>query len=85
MANMKNAEKRILVNAKKEVINNQYAATMKNSIKRTLKKTQRTLVYFYEEHRYICNIIFIILSGIIFIRTYYYFGVSHKVLKEKQL
>lgn len=37
MANMKNAEKRILVNAKKEVINNQYAATMKNSIKKVEK------------------------------------------------
>lgn len=56
----------------------------KNSIKRTLKKTQRSLGYFYEEHRYICNIIFIILTGIVFIRTYYYFGVSHKVLKENK-
>lgn len=34
MPNMKNAEKRILVNAKKEVTNNNYGASMKNSIKK---------------------------------------------------
>lgn len=34
MPNMKNAEKRILVNAKKEVTNNNYEAGMKNSIKK---------------------------------------------------
>lgn len=34
MANMKNAKKKILVNAKKEVSNNNYEATMKNSIKK---------------------------------------------------
>ncbi len=34
MANMKNAKKRILVNEKKEVTNNNYEATMKNSIKK---------------------------------------------------
>ena len=37
MPNMKNAEKRVLVNAKKEEINNQYAASMKNSIKKVEK------------------------------------------------
>ena len=37
MPNMKNAEKRVLVNAKKEIINNQYAASMKNSIKKVEK------------------------------------------------
>jgi small subunit ribosomal protein S20 len=37
MANMKNAEKRILVNAKKEVANNNYEATMKNSMKKLEK------------------------------------------------
>ena len=34
MANMKNAKKRILVNKKKELTNNNYEATMKNSIKK---------------------------------------------------
>lgn len=33
MANMKNAEKRILVNAKKNVRNNNYSASMKTAIK----------------------------------------------------
>lgn len=33
MPNMKNAEKRILVNAKKEETNNNYGATMKTAIK----------------------------------------------------
>lgn len=34
MPNMKNAKKRVLVNIKKEKINNEYEATMKNSIKK---------------------------------------------------
>ena len=33
MANMKNAEKRVLVNAKKNVRNNNYSASMKTAIK----------------------------------------------------
>ena len=33
MANMKNAEKRILVNAKKNIRNNNYSASMKTAIK----------------------------------------------------
>lgn len=37
MPNMKNAEKRILVNAKKEENNNRYEASMKNSIKKVEK------------------------------------------------
>ena len=37
MPNMKNAEKRILVNAKKEENNNKYEASMKNSIKKVEK------------------------------------------------
>ena len=34
MANMKNAEKRILVNAKKNTRNNNYSASMKTAIKK---------------------------------------------------
>lgn len=37
MANMKNAEKRILVNAKKSVRNNSYTASMKTAIKNVEK------------------------------------------------
>ena len=37
MPNMKNAEKRLLVNAKKEQTNNSYDATMKSSIKKVEK------------------------------------------------
>ncbi len=37
MPNMKNAEKRVLVNIKKEENNNRYEATMKNAIKKVEK------------------------------------------------
>ena len=37
MPNMKNAEKRLLVNAKKEKANNNYSAPMKSSIKKVEK------------------------------------------------
>ena len=37
MPNMKNAEKRVLVNAKKHEINNNYAASMKNAVKKVDK------------------------------------------------
>ncbi len=37
MANMKNAEKRILVNAKKNIRNNNYSASMKTAIKNVEK------------------------------------------------
>ena len=37
MANMKNAEKRILVNAKKNVRNNNYTASMKTAVKNVEK------------------------------------------------
>ena len=57
----------------------------KHSIKRNVKKLQRVLGYFYEEHKYICNVIFIILTGFALFRTYYYFGVSHKTIKENKV
>ena len=37
MPNMKNAEKKILVDLKREETNNKYVATMKNSIKKVEK------------------------------------------------
>lgn len=57
----------------------------KHAIKRTLKKSKRFIGYFYEEHKYICNIIFIIIAVFTLYKTYYYFGVSHKTIKENQV
>ncbi len=37
MANMKNAKKRVLVNAKKHIRNNSYAASMKTAVKNVEK------------------------------------------------
>ncbi len=37
MANMKNAEKRVLVNAKKNIRNNNYTASMKSAVKNVEK------------------------------------------------
>lgn len=54
----------------------------KNSIKRLIKKTKRTLGYIYEEHKYICNLIFTIIVIVILYKSYVYFGVEHKVIKE---
>lgn len=51
---------------------------------RTFKRIQRTLTYFYKEHKYFCNIIFIVLIVYFLGSIYYYFGVSHKVIKEGQ-
>ena len=56
----------------------------KHLIKRTIRKTKRELTYFYEEHRFICNIVFTILAVFTLYKTYYYFGVSHKTLKENK-
>ncbi len=51
---------------------------------RAFKKVQRILTYFYKEHKYFCNIIFIVLTVYFLGSVYYYFGVSHKVIKEGQ-
>ena len=56
----------------------------KHAVKRTAKKFTRFVGYFYEEHRYICNVIFIILGVFTLYRTYYYFGVSHKTIRENK-
>lgn len=56
----------------------------KHAIKRTTKKLYRFIGYFYEEHKYICNVIFTILTVFVLFRTYYYFGVSHKTIKENK-
>ena len=40
MPNMKNAEKKILVDKKREETNNKYSATMKSSIKKVEKQLQ---------------------------------------------
>lgn len=56
----------------------------KNTIKRSIKKFKRVIGYFYEEHKYICNVIFVILIGFVLFRTFYYFGVSHKTITENK-
>ncbi len=54
----------------------------KNSIIRLFNRTKRNLYYFYLEHKYICNIVIIVLSVYIIFQGYYYFGVSHRSYKE---
>ncbi len=56
----------------------------KEGFKRTYKKIIRLIGYFYEEHRFIMNIL-ISVAGISLIGyTYYYFGVAHKTIKESK-
>lgn len=57
----------------------------KHSFKRTIKKTKRNLDYFYQEHKFICNIVFCIITFFIMFRIYYYFGVSHKTITENEV
>ena len=56
----------------------------KDAFKRTFRKAKRSIGYFYEEHRFICN--FLITTGtiILVVYTYYYFAVAHKIVKESQ-
>lgn len=56
----------------------------KYALLRLFKKTQRALIYFYQEHRYFCNIFFVIVTVLLIGNIYYYFGVAHKVIKENQ-
>lgn len=56
----------------------------KHALLRTIKKIQRVLGYFYEEHRYITNVLFTVIIVIIIGNIFYYFGVEHKTIKEKQ-
>ena len=56
----------------------------KHTLLRTIKKIQRVLGYFYEEHRYIVNVLFTIVVVIVIGNIFYYFGVVHKTIKEKQ-
>lgn len=56
----------------------------KYALLRLFKKTQRALTYFYQEHRYFCNIFFIVATVFIIGNIYHYFGVAHKVIKESQ-
>lgn len=56
----------------------------KYALLRLLRKTQRALIYFYQEHRYFCNIFFVVATIFLLGNIYYYFGVAHKVIKENQ-
>lgn len=51
---------------------------------RLFKKTKRSLIYFYQEHRYFCNIFLVIFTIFVVGSIYRYFGVEHKVIKEGQ-
>ena len=54
----------------------------KEGFKRSYKKVLRLIGYFYEEHKFIMNIV-ISVAGISLIGyTYYYFGIAHKTIKE---
>lgn len=54
----------------------------KDAFKRGYKKVLRLIRYFYEEHRFIMNII-ITVAGISLIGyTFYYFGIAHKTINE---
>lgn len=57
----------------------------KHAFYRAIKKSQRVLGYFYEEHRFIMNILFVVLAVSLIGYTYYYFGIAHKVVKEQQV
>ncbi len=56
----------------------------KHALKRNVKRFIRNLGYIYEEHKFICNIIFSVIVVISLYRIYYYFGVSHKTVKENK-
>lgn len=57
----------------------------KNSIKRFWKRTVRNTKYFYEEHRYICIGIVVILIAGISINSYKYFFVTNKSYEEGEI
>lgn len=54
----------------------------KDVFKRTYKKVKRLLGYFYEEHKFIMNILFSIISISLIGYIIYYFGIAHKTISE---
>lgn len=54
----------------------------KNAFKRTYKKVIRLLGYFYEEHKFIMNIVFGIIGISLIGYMIYYFGIAHKTISE---
>ncbi len=56
----------------------------KYALKRNIKRFKRNLIYIYEEHKFLCNIIFTVVAVISLYRIYYYFGVTHKTVKENK-
>ena len=57
----------------------------KEAFKRVYRKFKRFLGYFYEEHKYIVNVIVIAGTLILVGYTYYYFGIAHRITKEEQV
>lgn len=56
----------------------------KGAFKRTAKKAIRYIGYFYEEHKFIMNILISLLTVFLVGYTYYYFGIAHKTTKQMQ-
>ena len=55
----------------------------KHAVKRNAKRFHRNLLYIYEEHKTICNIIFSVVVIFILIKLTTY-GISHKTVKENK-
>lgn len=56
----------------------------KDVFKRMIKKVIRYIGYFYEEHKFIMNILISLCTFFLVGYTYYYFAIEHKVVKEQQ-
>ena len=57
----------------------------KHALFRLVKRVQRFLGYFYEEHRFLMNILFVVITVLVVGNIFYYFGVEHKTVKEQQV
>ena len=56
----------------------------KNSFKRLFNRLKRNINYVYQEHKFIINIILVILVISLIGYNYYFFGVKHKKYKQGQ-
>lgn len=54
----------------------------KNSFKRVFNRLKRNIYYFYQEHRFISNIVICASLLIVTGYSYYYFGIVHKAYKQ---
>jgi hypothetical protein len=56
----------------------------KNTFKRTFKRLLRNLGYFYEEHKFICRSIIVVIFGVILYHSYIFIFVTNKTYKMGQ-